>query len=390
MNGFIKSYATRCGDNCGQNIMKCFSPEHIPVLANLSMEYGIFDGWFASVPGPTEVNRCYASAATSYGMGTNDKVAMATGLPQKTMFSQLQEMGLDFRVYFGIAPAVLMFKDMRVKEVRRKYRPIGRLYKDLAAGRLPQYSWVEPNYFDEGEGRPADDQHPDHDVSAGDALLKRIYDALRASPLWEKTALLITYDEHGGFFDHVPPPANVPSPDDILSTDDPFTFTRLGVRVPAVLVSPWVPRGSVFHAAPQGQGQFEHASIVSTVVHKLLKPAPGFPAPAFLNKRDAWAATFEGALAGLPAPRTDCPLSAPQPESHRAAFPDTLPPLDGLGPLSDWQRSLMAIAAGASGDSGFPGRDTGNWTESQGAAYCRQRMEAFFEGQEDGDARGGV
>ena len=92
---------------------------------------------------------------------------------------------------------------------------------------MPAFSWLEPNYFDE-EKYAASDQHPDHDVSIGDQLIKDVYDAVRASPLWEKTALIITYDEHGGFFDHVSPPEGVPSPDGISSTDDPFDFTRLG------------------------------------------------------------------------------------------------------------------------------------------------------------------
>ena len=94
-------------------------------------------------------------------------------------------------------------------------------------GNMPAFSWLEPNYF-EAPNYPASDQHPDHDVSIGDQLIKDVYDAVRASPLWNKTALIITYDEHGGFFDHVPPPMNVPNPDGINSTDDPFDFTRLG------------------------------------------------------------------------------------------------------------------------------------------------------------------
>jgi phospholipase C len=92
---------------------------------------------------------------------------------------------------------------------------------------MPAFSWIEPNYFD-GTHYAASDQHPDHDVSIGDQLIKDVYDAVRASPLWEKTALIITYDEHGGFFDHVSPPSPVPNPDGINSTDDPFDFTRLG------------------------------------------------------------------------------------------------------------------------------------------------------------------
>lgn len=102
------------------------------------------------------------------------------------------------------------------------------LFLSHVTGDMPAFTWVEPNYFD-SDKIAASDQHPDHDVSIGDQLIKSIYDAVRASPLWEKTAFIITYDEHGGFFDHVPPPMNVPNPDGLNSTDDPFDFTRLGM-----------------------------------------------------------------------------------------------------------------------------------------------------------------
>ncbi|CAE7356411.1 NPC1, partial [Symbiodinium microadriaticum] len=286
MDGFIAAYADNFEDyGQGSDIMKCFAPDHVPVIANLSMEYGLFDGWFASVPGPTMVNRAYASSATSHGMGTNDAVSIAKGYPQKTMFRQLTEMGLDYRVYFQDVPSVLQFKEMRRKEARSKYRWMDSLFEDLKTGDLPEFTWLEPAYFTTPTQK-ATDQHPDHDVSEGEQLMKDIYEALRASPIWESSVLLITYDEHGGFFDHVPPPENIPNPDGLNATDDPFDFTRLGVRVPAVVVSPWVKKGSVFHAPPPASGmaqkdgyapsQYEHSSIVSTVIHKMFSPKEGF------------------------------------------------------------------------------------------------------------------
>jgi phospholipase C len=136
MNGFISSYSHPTGSiEGGEGIMKCFSPEHVPVIANLSMEYGVFDGWFASVPGPTMVNRAYAASSTSHGMGTNDPKTIALGLPQETMFKQLVDMGHDIRVYFQIIPSVLMFKDMRHKDIRGNYHPLSKVYEDLANGK---------------------------------------------------------------------------------------------------------------------------------------------------------------------------------------------------------------------------------------------------------------
>lgn len=174
--------------------------------------------------------------------GTNDVEKMVKGFPQKTMFKQLEEMGLDWRVYFEFAPLVLEFKDMRRPPARKSYRVMSTFFEDAAAGDLPAYTWLEPRWMDTPAG-PANDQHPDHDASAGDRLIKDIYEAIRAGPAWNKTAFIITYDEHGGFFDHVPPPTGVPNPDGLNSTDDPFDFTRLGVRVPFVVVSPWVQKG---------------------------------------------------------------------------------------------------------------------------------------------------
>jgi len=86
----------------------------------------------------------------------------------------------------------------------------------------------------------ANDQHPSHEISQGEMFIKELYEAVRASPLWNKTALVITYDEHGGFFDHVPTPLNIPNPDGKVSQDPSFDFTRIGIRVPTIVISPWV------------------------------------------------------------------------------------------------------------------------------------------------------
>lgn len=379
MNGFISSY-NKVDKGNGEHIMKCFSPEHIPAMANLTMEYLVFDGWFSSVPGPTMVNRAYAASGTSHGMGTNDKETIAKGLPQKTMFRQLLEMGLDYRVYFQLVPTLLMFKDMRHKEARTKYRGFEQFFVDVAAGDLPEFTWLEPSYYTAGP-ISATDQHPDHDVSLGDALVKSVYDAVRSSVLWNKTALIVTYDEHGGFFDHVSPPAqNVPNPDGLNSVDDPFDFTRLGVRVPTIVISPWVKAGSVVHAPQAGAGQYEHSSLLATVVHKLFGPKiPGLPQPDYLTKRDAWAATFEGIFKTLKQPRSDCPWTAPAPADHQQLAPHAIPAaLDGSAPLTDLQVELLAIVAGATEDATYSEEEALQWSEDRAGRYVAQRMNIFF------------
>jgi phospholipase C len=144
---------------------------------------------------------------------------------------------------------------------------------DCAVGQLPDYAFIEPNYSDhDGDAGVllASDQHPDHDVREGERFIASVYNAIKGNPaLWESTALLITYDEHGGIYDHVKPPTCVPdgfvAQPDATRTGRPFLFDRLGVRVPTLLVSPWIPKGTVVPGVGVPDGRiFEHASIAAT------------------------------------------------------------------------------------------------------------------------------
>jgi phospholipase C len=328
------------------------------------------------------VNRAYAASATSNGMGTNDEITIAKGLPQKTMFRQLLEMGLDYRVYYQDIPALLQFKDMRHKDARPRYNKLDQLFLDLQKGDMPQFSWVEPAYFSTPK-QAATDQHPDHDVSLGDQLIKDVYESLRSSPIWQEAALLITYDEHGGFFDHVVPPTNVPNPDGLNATDDPFDFTRLGVRVPAVLVSPWVAKGTVLHAPEKSEtgetpSQYEHSSIITTFIHNVFQSKVGHPKPEYLTKRDAWAKSFHSVFNSVSKPREDCPLTLPDIVSHRVLSPSTIPPQDGTLPLTDLQKELIVIIAGVIDDQSLMKSDIDSWNEAAGAAYVTKGMELFL------------
>jgi phospholipase C len=175
-------------------------------------------------------------------------------------------------------------------------------------------------------------QHPDAPLREGERLIKRVYEALRNSDHWTELALLITYDEHGGFYDHVTPPdQGVPPPGDQVAANG-FAFDRLGVRVPALLISPWSPRGQVVHE-PQGDqlttptSRFEHTSVIASVRRMLDIAQP-------LTQRDAWAATFNSLFEQLQAPRTDCPLTLPEvPHFPAAQLPALL-----ARPLNDHQK----------------------------------------------------
>ena len=354
---------------------------------------------------PVRPNRAYAQSATSHGMNTNDPTTIAKGLPQKTIFRQIEEMGLDYRIYFQDVPTALMFKDVRHRDARPRLHSMEKFFLDAAEGNLPDFTWLDPSYFDTAH-KGATDQHPGHDFALGEALIGQVYAAVRSSPQWNETALIITYDEHGGFFDHVAPMEGVPNPDGINSLDDPFNYTRLGVRVPTIVVSPWVKKGLVVHGGEPNQPQYEHSSIAATVVHKIFKSRIPGHEPKYLTKRDAWAKTFEqifstvrsethteidAVVAVEEEPREDCPLTMPFSPLHRDLFPGTHPPLDGRQPLSDLHKDLIAIVYGAvtemsqSGGGGSSGGGSAvlpagieDWTEEDGAKYVETQLKSYL------------
>jgi phospholipase C len=218
-------------------------------------------------------------------------------------------------------------------------------------GTLPQFSLIEPRFFSV-PSFPANDEHPSgHSTHSGELLLKDVYETVRRSPLWEKLALFITYDEHGGLFDHVPSPVGVPPPSPGLKCayagDPAFDFSRLGVRVPAFLISPWVAKGAVEHApvpsrdalsgVPSSRAsvpkQYEHSSMIRSALDLF-----GLHEQS-LTDRDAWASSFLH-LFSEPVARSDCPLLVPSPPAlhpqHAARMRE-----EHLQPMNDWQVSLV-------------------------------------------------
>jgi phospholipase C len=164
---------------------------------------------------------------------------------------------------------------------------------DAAAGRLPAYSFLEPSW-----GSTGNSQHPNYDVALGEAFILRTYEAVRSGPGWASTLLVITYDEHGGCYDHVSPPTGATPPDSTIG-EFGFDFTRFGVRVPAVLVSPLIPAGTIYRV-PAGSTPIDHTSVLKTIEKRW-----GLPA---LTARDAAAPDLGGVLT-LTTPRTDDPMA---------------------------------------------------------------------------------
>jgi phospholipase C len=275
MQGFVKSYFNQQQDVAhSREILYYFAPEKLPVLTTLATEFAVFNRWFSSIPGPTICNRAFAHYGTSFGQVSMNMFYV--GKKYKSIYERLLAAKPKHTCklfYYDEASST-----MEVVNLLQNQPSLFGTFSDFLnacdQNALPEYSFLEPNYTDhdalDGSGEAiACDQHPDHDVRAGEQFIATVYNRIRQNPkLWPNTAILIVYDEHGGIYDHVSPPACTPDgfsakPSD-TGTHDGFNFDRLGVRVPAVLVSPWVQKGSVIDEV------FEHACIPGTITEFLL------------------------------------------------------------------------------------------------------------------------
>jgi phospholipase C len=318
MQGFVKSYFNQRRDvKHSQMIMYYYTKQQLPVLTTLALEFAVFNRWFASIPGPTICNRAFAHYGTSFGRVDMNPFDII--VPFKSIYTRLVNANPKHtaKVYYYDTTSSTMEVANLLQNQPELFGTYKQFLQDCAKGQLPDYSFVEPNYNDHdtdiGE-EVANDQHPDHDVQAGEFFIADVYMALKRSPLWPNTALLIVYDEHGGIYDHVVPPSCVadqfPAPANSTGTGMEFKFDRLGVRVPAILVSPWIPRGTVVDRV------FDHASIPATITKFFLGDySPRSPreinADVFIEP-NAQAADPARNLLSLSTMRTDCPEFQPQ------------------------------------------------------------------------------
>lgn len=303
MGGFVKSYFNQQRDvQQSRKIMYTFPREKLPVLTTLALEFAVFNSWFSSVPGPTLCNRAFAHYGTSFGH-VGMEIWYANQV-YRSIYERLLDEGLPARLYYYDVASSTMEVVNLLQDQPKIFGTFDQFLHDCQTGNLPAYSFVEPNYLDHDTDHGAviaGDQHPDHHVGEGERFIATVYNAIRLNAdLWPKTALLITYDEHGGIYDHVPPPNCMPdafhAQPDKTHTGRPFFFDRLGVRVPTVLVSPWIPRGTVV-----GGRIFEHASIPATVTEFFLGPYDA------RSPREKDAETFLDLLS-LPEVRTHTPI----------------------------------------------------------------------------------
>lgn len=352
MSGFVEWECMRGNfrsDYCA--VMSTFNTTDLPVMTALASEFILMDRFFCAVPGPTWPNRLYMLSATSAGMtetGTWFMDQVGQLYPQPTIFDQVASEGMTWKHYFNDTPWELFLES--VAHNPQNVQSMEQFYIDAQTGNLPNFAWINPRA---GVNltllQGSNDDHPDHDVALGEQYYKDIYEALRASPQWNETLFVITYDEHGGFYDHVPPPMNVPPPgDNIPSYPDSFDFNRLGIRIPTLLISPWLPKGMILSEPPEEQKPADNSEYTLTSIMATARILLGMSSGP-LTKRDAWSATFEQVF-NLTEPRTDCPEhlpAAPPPAPGYNVYKEAALPINGL------QMDIMRMHADINGEE-FP------------------------------------
>ena len=247
----------------GRRALGYYDPTDLPFYYWLANEFSIADHYHCSVQGPTFVNRMYLYAATSFGLTTNS-------IPEadKTLFEYLEQRQVDWKVYASGTPGFGIFFAQYVQYREAHLFPMEQYFADAAAGTLPQVAFLDPHIG--AEAYDQDDEHPPATPFVGEHLVATIVDALTKSPSWDRSALFLTYDEHGGLYDHVAPPPACP-PDDhapeLQPGDTQAAFDALGIRVPMMVVSPFAKKHFVGHKT------YDHTSIVRFIEARHVMPA---------------------------------------------------------------------------------------------------------------------
>jgi len=261
--GFVRNFAKNypgCSAQEKEAVMGYYPLDFLPALHTLGRAFRVCDRWFSSLPGPTWPNRMFALSGTSMGavkmpQGAHD-LAMLDDQSQDTIFDRLSEKGRTWKIFYYDFPSSLLLLNQRKPERAKNYAKIDDFF-DAARGReaqFPDFCLIEPKYY----GLDQNDDHPPHNVMKAQKLIADVYNAIRANgELWQSTLLLVFYDEHGGFYDHVIPPPTV-QPDD---HHQEYDFTQYGVRVPALMISPWLPAG--VEKTP-----FDHTSMLKYLIEK--------------------------------------------------------------------------------------------------------------------------
>jgi phospholipase C len=327
-SGFVENYAA-CGADRPDWAMNCFTPTQLPVLNALAREFVLCDGWYSSLPGPTWPNRFFVHAASSAGLddspcnvATAEDYALGFELPNGTIFKKLENKGQNWKVIEGDSfPQVLAIKGMTTAALEGHFHDMDDFESLINDdGFDAAYVFIEPAYDVPHNFQSGNSMHPLGDVRKGEQLVKTVYETLRASKVWDSSVLVVLFDEHGGFYDHVAPPAAVPPGDTLPGAKNNvhnFAFDRLGLRVPCIIASPWVGKNSIDHR------QYDHSSIPRTL--DALFGLSESPDDA-LTARDRAANSFASLIQSAP---RDTPATLPAPAPGVAAqAPVTSSPTD--------------------------------------------------------------
>ncbi len=276
--------------------MGYWTEEDLPFYYALARTFPIGDRYFASCLAQTFPNRRFLHAATAHGMvATTFFNPLAPNPPGGVIWDALERHDISWLNYFAEAPEIGLYP-RALLDHPTKVRPMPEFYADCRSGRLPDVSLITPEAFVLSEGET-------QDVQLGEAFTASVVHAVMGSPAWPRTVLIIVYDEHGGYYDHVPPPPAVP-PDDVppdihVPPDQPGGYDRYGFRVPCIVVSPFARAGHVSHQV------YDHTSVLATIERKWNLPP--------LTRRDAAAHDLLDFLDldGPPAFLTPPPLAEP-------------------------------------------------------------------------------
>jgi phospholipase C len=291
MDRFVTSFAQTLATRGVQHadpgrVMGYYTAADVPVYDHLAREFTVCDRWFSSVPGATWPNRLYAICGRAAGSRDDLPHNLPPLYDQPSFVRHLDAHGISWR-WYSFEAGTLRFADAHYAlghhdrfaffsktSLNWKTRLEARIdahaasfVDDAAAGTLPSLAWIDPNFSNFNPiGFEPNDDHAPADIKDGQELVLAVYHALASGPQWDHTLLVVFYDEHGGFFDHAPPPS--------APADDPQMFGRYGVRVPALIVSPWVEPGTVSHTL------FDHTSIIKTILLRFLPRRPRRAQPA--------------------------------------------------------------------------------------------------------------
>ncbi len=300
------------------DIMGMFTPELLPVMSGLAKGFAVCDHWYCSVPTETIPNRSFIHMATSQGVLKDTvEIKQPDGSMKKgqfeytapTIYTALTNAKVLWSMYGYDAPPLAR---STIKELQEADNSHFGTYADFQTAidnkEMAEYVFLEPQW-----GVTGNSMHPNYNVAKGEEFLLQVYNSIKNSTYWEDTLLIVNFDEHGGCYDHVLPPSNAVQPN--AKAVDPstgFDFTRFGVRIPAILISPWIPKGSVFRVEENGT-PIDHTSVLATLEEKY--------GIAPLTERDK-AAPHLGDALSLSEARTDNPMEGIQPPSY---IPPALP-----------------------------------------------------------------